>query len=252
MAREERKPTLARSVAVGQYRGEHRCRVRLGVALANFVHGVPLDSGGDFAGDFWDLFSPYTVFVGLIVVLLFAFHGATYLTLRTTDDLRERAVETARRLAIPAMVGGIAALAWTVAVAIDNNERELLGPLIPAALGAAVLLLAALFAIRRREGWAFAMTALATILLVATIFTGLYPRVLVSSPEFANSLTVSNASASEYSLTVMTVVAAVFLPVVVLYQAWAYRVFRARIGGRRPQGPVDALSTRSTEPPRSD
>ncbi len=220
-----------------------------GVALANLVQGVPLDSSGDYAGNFWDLFSLYTVFAGLVVVLLFAFHGATYLTLRTRGDLRERAVNAARRLAVPGLLGGAGLLAWTVAVAVDDNARGVVGPLVPAALGGIALLLALTFVAARRSGWAFAMTALGTVLVVATIFTGLYPRVLVSSPTFANSLTTQNASSSHYALKVMTVVALVMVPIVLLYQVWTYYVFRARVGGERPSGPVEALSPKAHEPP---
>jgi len=59
-----------------------------GVALANLVHGVPLDSDGGWAGSFADLFSAYTVFAGIVVVLLFAFHGATFLAVRTTGETK--------------------------------------------------------------------------------------------------------------------------------------------------------------------
>src|SRR5213592_3664976 len=69
-----------------------------GIAFANLLHGVPVNSSSDYAGDFWDLFSWYTVFAGIAVVILFAFHGATYLTLRTSGELCERAAATARRL----------------------------------------------------------------------------------------------------------------------------------------------------------
>lgn len=202
-----------------------------GVALANFLYGVPLDAQGDYAGDFLDLFSAYTVFAGLVVVLLFAFHGASFLTLRTLGDLCERAARTARRLAVPAAVAAGAFLAWTVAVAVDRNDKDVFPPVLPAALGALALLLALVFVYGRRSGWAFVMTALGTALVVATIFTSLYPRVLVSSPEFANSLTISNASSSHYALKVMTIAALIVAPIVLLYQAWTYHVLRARVGG---------------------
>ena len=97
-----------------------------GVALANLVHGVPIASDGDFAGNFLDLFSPYTVAAGLAVVLLFAFHGATFLTLKTTGDLLERATHASRRLALPAAVVAGGFLAWTVAVAVDRNDKDAL------------------------------------------------------------------------------------------------------------------------------
>ncbi len=221
-----------------------------GVALANLVHGVPLDSSGEYAGGFFDLFTPYTVFAGATVVLLFAYHGAAYLTLRTSGGLGERAAAAARRLAVPAAVAVAALVAWTVVVAADSNERGVLGPAIPAAAAAAAVVLSAAFVLRGRAGWAFTMTALATVLVVATIFTGLYPRVLVSSPEFANSLTISNASSSHYALKVMTIVALVLTPVVLLYQAWTYHVFRARIGGTGPvQSPIETLAPKAGDKP---
>ena len=207
-----------------------------GVALANLVYGVPLDSNGDFAGDFLDLFSPYTVAAGIAVALLFAFHGATFLTLRTQGELRARAGGAARGLSLPAAAASAAFVAWTVAVAVDRNDKDVFPPALPAAIGVAALVLAALFVFRGRTGWSFAMTALGTVALVSTLFTSLYPRVMVSSPDFGNSLTVDNASSSHYALTVMTVVALILTPVVLVYQGWTYYVFRRRLGGDMPEG----------------
>ena len=211
-----------------------------GVALSNLVHGVPLDSDGGWAGAFVDLFSVYTVFGGIAVVLLFAFHGATFLTIRTTGGLCVRAAEAARRLSLPAAVAGAAFLVWTVAVAVDRNDKNVFPPVVPCALGIAAILLALVFVHRRRSGLAFAATAFAAVLLVATLFTSLYPRVLVSSPDFGNSLTVDNASSSHYALAVMTVVALILTPLVLLYQGWTYYVFRERLGGEDPEPPEPA------------
>lgn len=202
-----------------------------GIGLASLVNGVPLDADGDFAGSLVDLFRPYTVFAGLAVVLLFAFHGATFLTLRTAGELHRRAGDAARRLSLPATVAGAALLLWTVAVAVDRNDKGAWPPLLPAVVGIAALVLAAVFSFRGRSGGSFAATALATVATVATLFTSLYPRVMVSNPVFENSLTVDDASASHYALTVMTVVALVLTPVVLLYQGWTYYVFRQRVGG---------------------
>jgi cytochrome d ubiquinol oxidase subunit II len=201
-----------------------------GVALANLVHGVPLSSKGDFAGDLLDLFSAYTVLAGLATVLVFALHGATFLTLRTTGELCARAATTARRLCGPvALVVGVF-LAATVDVAVERNDRDVFPAVLPAALGVAAMVLAVICVLWRSSGWAFVMTALVIALSVATIFTGLYPRVLVSNPDFANSLTIADASAGHYALSVITVVAAIFTPLVLLYQGWTYHVFRARVG----------------------
>ena len=218
-----------------------------GVGLSNLVYGLPIDSDGHFAGSFWDLFSPYTVFAGLAAVLLFAFHGATFLTLRTTGDLLERARHASRRLALPAVLVAGAFLVWTVWVAVDRNDKDVFPPVLPAVAGIVVLVLAVAFAFSGRSGWAFTMTGAGAVLLVATLFTSLYPRVMVSQPEFANSLTVEGTASSHYALTVMSVVALVVAPIVVLYQAWSYHVFRGRLGLEEPPGsPVDLLA-RKTE-----
>ena len=81
--------------------------------------------------------------------------------------------------------------------------------------------------------------------VVVTLFVSLYPRVMVSDPEFGNSLTIDNASSAHYSLTVMTVVAAALVPVIVLYQAWTYHVFRARLGGEDIGSPVDLVARKT-------
>ena len=202
-----------------------------GIGLSCLVYGVPIDSDGHFTGDLLDLFSPYSVFAGVAVVTLFAFHGATFLTLRTVGELRDRAEAAARRLALPAAVLGAVYLVWTVAVAIDRNEKDLFPPALPAALGVAALALAVVFLYTGRNGRAFAMTGLGAISLVVTLFVSLYPRVMVSSSDFGNSLTVESAASSHYALAVMTVVAVIFVPVVLLYQGWSYYVFRHRIAG---------------------
>ena len=204
-----------------------------GIGLSCLVYGVPIDSDGDYAGDLLDLFSAYSVFAGVAIVTLFAFHGATFLALRTTGDLRARAEAAARRLAIPAAVLAAAYLIWTVSVAMDRNDKELLPPALPAAVGIVALGLAVLFLLAARNGRAFAMTGLGTIAVVATLFVSLYPRVMVSRPDFENSLTVEGAASSHYALAVMSVVALIFVPLVLLYQGWTYYVFRHRVLGER-------------------
>jgi cytochrome d ubiquinol oxidase subunit II len=101
----------------------------------------------------------------------------------------------------------------------------------PVLLGAGAALLAAgLFIRQRYHGWAFGMTSLTIALSSMTVAIGLYPRVMVSSLNDSWSLTIYNASSSPYTLQVMTIVALVFVPIVLLYQGWSYWVFRKRIG----------------------
>jgi cytochrome bd ubiquinol oxidase subunit II len=206
-----------------------------GVGLANLLYGLPINSSGDFDGSFWDLFNGYTVVAGLAVVAIFAFHGATFLTLRTRGDLLERAGRAARRLSVVAAVLGAAFLIWTVVVAVDRNDKNVFPPVLPAAIGIAALVLAVVLGRLQRQPWAFAMTALGTVALVATLFTGLFPRVMVSSTDFADSLTVNSSASAHYTLAVMSIVALIFVPLVLLYQGWTYHVFRARVGGPREE-----------------
>jgi cytochrome d ubiquinol oxidase subunit II len=120
---------------------------------------------------------------------------------------------------------------------MDRNDKDLFPPALPAALAVVALALSVAFLIAGRSGRAFAMTGLGTISLVATLFVSLYPRVMVSSPNFDNSLTVDGAASSHYALTVMSVVAVIFVPIVLLYQGWTYYVFRKRVEGE----PIDAV-----------
>jgi cytochrome d ubiquinol oxidase subunit II len=107
-------------------------------------------------------------------------------------------------------------------------------PVLPAVIAIAALVSAAALAHLGRSGLAFALTALGTLSAVATLFTSLYPRVMVSDPSFGNSLTVSNASSAHYTLAVMSVVALIVAPLVLLYQGWTYHVFRHRLGDDEP------------------
>jgi cytochrome d ubiquinol oxidase subunit II len=213
-----------------------------GIGLSSLLHGVPLNSSGDYVGNFWDLFTAYTVLGGIAFVSVFAFHGANFLTLRTSGDLCRRSRLAARALAVPAVAVGAAFLIWTVKVAVDRNEKDVFPPVLPAALAIAAFALAALLVYVRRNGIAFALTSGGILALVATLFTSLYPRVMVSSPNFANSLTVSGTASTHYTLAVMTVVALIVTPVVLLYQGWTYHVFRHRLGADEPaQEPVPEL-----------
>jgi cytochrome d ubiquinol oxidase subunit II len=216
-----------------------------GIALASLLNGVPIASDQSFAGSFGDLFSAYTILAGIAVCLLFGLHGAVFLTLRTLGDLRQRARRAAARLAPVAALVGAGFLVWTLVVANDRNDKGVFPGILPVAV-AAVAAVAAIFLVRRAsEKWAFGATALTIVAVVVTLFVSLYPRVMVSDPDFGNSLTVDNASSADYTLTVMTVVAAVLLPIILFYQAWTYHVFRARLGGEEAGSPVDLLARKT-------
>lgn len=195
-----------------------------GVALANIVHGVPLDREHEYVGSVFDLLTPYALLGGLAMVALFLTHGAMFIALKTTGDVRTRANRAAVRVGLLTLpiVGGFGA--WTVA---DGD----LARTAPIALCAVAALLVGLVAASAgRDGWAFVGTAVTIGLLTVLLFVALFPDVMRSSIDPAYSLTTSNAAATAYTLEIMSWSAIVFVPLVMLYQAWSYWVFRKRIG----------------------
>jgi cytochrome d ubiquinol oxidase subunit II len=203
-----------------------------GVAMANLIKGVPIDAEMNYVGGFGDLLNSYTLTGGMATFALFTLHGAIYLGLKTRDDLMQRARMTAWRLWPPAVVL-VFLFVITTYIATDIFTEALGVNPGPVPIGAGAALLAGGWFIRnRRDGWAFAMTTLTIALSTVTIFMGLYPRVMVSSLNPDWSLTIYNASSSDYTLTVMTIVAVIFVPIVLIYQGWSYWVFRERIGRR--------------------
>jgi cytochrome d ubiquinol oxidase subunit II len=200
-----------------------------GVAFANLIKGVPINADMQYVGSFWDLLNPYALSGGLATLSAFTLHGAIFLSLKTKDEIVERAHTAATRLWLPTVV---LVFAFVIAsyFATDMFSRLGINPG-PVPLGAGVALLAAGWFIRqRRHGWAFVMSSLTIALSAATVAIGLYPRVMVSSLNPAWSLTIYNASSSPYTLRLMTIIALIFVPIVLIYQGWSYWIFRKRIG----------------------
>jgi cytochrome d ubiquinol oxidase subunit II len=195
-----------------------------GVAFANIVRGVPIDAEGTYTGGFFNLLNPYALIGGLVTLGLFVTHGATFLALKTNGTVRDRAHAMVGRAGLATAVVAVLFLGWTL---IDQGKPVTW----VTSLLAAVALLAALGMDRgRREGWAFILTGVTIALAVTTLFLTLYPDVMPSSTDPAYSLTVTNASSSPYTLKVMTWVAVIMTPIVLVYQSWTFWVFRKRIG----------------------
>ncbi len=194
-----------------------------GAFFANLVRGLPIDSRGDYAGGILDVFSPYAMLGGLVVLSMFVTHGAIFLTLKTSGGIRHEARELGSRLAVVTVILSSAFLGWTIAS--DGDARSaILAIAVVAGLAAAAVANA-----RGRDGVAFSLTACAIVLLVATYLSLLYPNVIPSTMDPANNLTIANASSSPYTLTLMSWVALLVVPFVLGYQAWSYWVFRRRL-----------------------
>ena len=202
-----------------------------GVAFGNIVRGVPLDARHEFVGNLATLLNPYALLFGVTTLALFTTHGAMFLALKTHGPVRDRARRAALRVGPVAALAAVCFLAWT-----QVRTGTLLSGLLAA--GAAVALLLGLAAtlpagrlgpLSGRDGVAFAGTAAATGLAVASLFAAIYPDVL-PAVDPAHSLTITNASATGYTLRVMSWVALAFTPFVLAYQTWSYWVFRRRLG----------------------
>ena len=154
---------------------------------------------------------------------------------------REHAPTTAARVAIPAALVGAAFLIWTLLVGIDNNDKSVFPGIVVVILAAAAAVAAVVLTRQRREGLAFIATAATVVLAIVTLFTELYPRVMVSSTNFADSLTTTNSSSGHYTLVAISIFLLVLLPIILAYQSWTYHVFRARLGqvdGLEPHRPA--------------
>ncbi len=206
-----------------------------GVALTNLVRGLPIDARMEFTGNLFTLLNPTSLLGGLTTLALFLTHGAFFVALKTDGPIRAEARALGTRVGI-----GAAVLAVLLLLVLGLDRGTTLSW--TTTLIAAGALVAALAAnLRGREGWAFAGTAATIGLTVVTYFAMLHPDVMPSTLDPRWSLTIENASSTDRTLGIMTVVALVFTPIVLLYQGWTYWVFRKRISTRHippATGPV--------------
>ncbi|MEK6647999.1 MAG: cytochrome d ubiquinol oxidase subunit II [Actinomycetota bacterium] len=208
-----------------------------GVAFANIVRGVPLEKASngsiEYVGGFFNLLNPYALLGGIVTLSVFLTHGAHFLALKTTGDIRVRAHALAIRLGLIAAVAAVAFLLWSNLMLPSINAKFL-----TLSVATALFWVAGLVAnLRGREGWAFIASSVAITTFVTGLFVALYPRVMPSSLGSQFDLTITNASSTDYTLKVMTVVAVIMTPLVLIYQGWTYWVFRKRVGASQIQHP---------------
>ncbi|WP_203567766.1 cytochrome d ubiquinol oxidase subunit II [Aestuariimicrobium ganziense] len=201
----------------------------LGVGFANFVKGLTV------AGDpplvttgFWSLFSPFALLGGVLFVVLFAAHGAIFIALKTKGDVHEEAKNLGTKLAYAsAALLAVWAIWLNLAYAPDNPAAKVV-TWITALLAAAAVAGAGFFSSKDSEGKAFILTGIGIVAMVSTMFVKMYGNLGFISAD-APGLDMWSASSSPYTLKIMTIAAAVFVPIVLAYQAWSYWVFRKRL-----------------------
>lgn len=197
-----------------------------GVAMTNLVRGVPIDANMQYVGTFFTLLNPYAIVGGLTTLFVFMFHGALFLSLKTTGVLAERASKAARS------IGLVAILVVLLLAGLTYFQTDLY-----ASLGAGItligsgvtLVIAYILIHTHKPGWAFILNGLTILLFTVALFWGLFPSVMISSLNPEWSLNIYNASSSPYTLKIMTIVALTMVPIILLYQGWTYWVFRKRV-----------------------
>jgi cytochrome d ubiquinol oxidase subunit II len=203
----------------------------IGVAMGNIAWGVPIDARGEYAGTFWTLLQPYPILLGITTVALFMMHGAIYALLKTEGPLHQKlrgwinnaiiffiicyAVTTmVTLLYVPHMAARVRANPWLFSIVLANM---LAIANIPRGIH------------RGRDGRAFLSSCLAMLALMGLFGLEMYPNLVLSNPDIANSLTVRNAASSPKTLGVMLTIALIGMPIVLAYTVSIYWIFRGKV-----------------------
>lgn len=205
--------------------------ILFGVAFANIFKGIPIDAGGVFHGSLIDLLNPYGLLGGLLFLCLFGIHGALWLAVKTEGDLREKGFRYARILWFPCLlvaIGFLTATWFNTSLYLNYLHKPLFYAVPSVLIPLAVIggMGGVLYFTGKRHPW-YAWASSAVTIVGITFFgiVGLYPNLLPSSMDAAYSLTIYNAASSPLTLKIMLAVVLIFIPVVIAYQLWMYKLF---------------------------
>ncbi len=198
-----------------------------GLMFTSMIQGVPMDARGDIYASFTTYVNPLSLVGGVAVALMSFLHGLNYIALKTEGNMRKRANDLANKLYFVLYAGEVV-FALLIAMKTDFIEKH-------AALTIgllAVIVLLTVFAhvsvAKKREMSAFLSSGLTFLALVALLFQGLFPRVMIAENP-ANSILIKDATSTHYTLTTMSYITIAILPFVLAYMAWTYYIFRKRI-----------------------
>ena len=201
-----------------------------GVAFANIFRGIPIDGNGIFHGNLFTLLNPYGLLGGVFFVILFLVHGGLWLAVKSDGDLHDRTVTLTHTLWWVELVVAVGFLAATKIFTplYDNYFSH------PALFIVVLITVTALLGIKyfSMAGAYFKAWCASAVTIVGSVFfgvIGMFPNMFPSSMDAAFSLTAYNASSSPLTLKIMLVVVILFLPVVLTYQVWAYRLFSGKV-----------------------
>jgi cytochrome bd ubiquinol oxidase subunit II len=202
-----------------------------GVAFANIFQGIPFDANHMLHGGLFDLLNPYGILGGVLFVTTFVVHGTLWLTIKSEGEFEQKAGALATKLWLVLLAVAVVFLVATrFATPLYTNYLNI-PTLFAIPLVAVAALLISRYYMEKQEWWS-AWFASCLFIVAAVMFgvVGLYPNLFPSSLDPAVSLTAFNSSSSHLTLTIMLVVALVFVPIVIAYQVWAYYTFRGKVG----------------------
>jgi cytochrome bd ubiquinol oxidase subunit II len=200
-----------------------------GVAFGNIFEGLPMDAAG-YHGSLLGLLNPYGLLTGVFFVFMFLEHGALYISVKTHGPISDRASHLSNRLWFFLLAAAVSFLAYTYfATALYDNYFGTPILLVVPLVAVLSLLCIGIFAAKGAYLKAFYSSCMTIVMVTFTGVTGLFPDLIPSSMDAKYSLTIFNSSSSIYTLKIMTGVALLFVPIVIAYQIWTYRVFRGKI-----------------------
>ena len=198
-----------------------------GVAVSNFLTGVPIDANMEFVGNLFTLITPYTLLGGIVFVLVFAYHGALFLSLKSgVDSLTNRVKAYSVKIGVAMLA---ATVAWVIYGALITGILNSVIAVIAVALAALSLIVSVVLQLKGRSGLAFVASIFAILCVTVMVFATMFPNVLISTLNPLWNLTIYNACSSPYTLKIMTIVAVTLVPIVLCYQAWSFWMFRKRV-----------------------
>lgn len=199
-----------------------------GVMFISMIKGMPIDAQGNIQAGFLDYFNWFSIVGGVALTLLTYLHGLNYIALKTTGAIQARAQNYSQAFYWVLYLGEVV-FALLLLFQTDFIKVHPLATLLGLALIVAFSVLAHANTFRNRNGWAFVFSGLTLVSLVALLFSGLFPRLMISSISSQYDLMIKSASSSNYTLIVMTIATLVLVPCILVYTAFAYWIFRKRI-----------------------
>lgn len=202
-----------------------------GVVLGNLVQGVPIDATREIYMPVSALFFPYSIFIGILSIFLFAFHGNVFLLMKTEGSVQKR-LKNFLFVTAPLYLGFLlAATTWTWISYpyMTDRFREFHSFLLLPIGFLALIITTIVLCIKNRYGWAFLFSMLSIAALFSLFAVGTFPNLVISSIDKAlYSLDLYNSSASELTLIIALIIAVIGVPLVLGYGWLLYHVYKGK------------------------